>query len=83
MWRGLSGDEKRYPQGSIMLAAAAWHAPQGREWTARRLLQRTAPRFETPVVLEELPVDGHPAARVRAAQAFATLPLPPVSLEPR
>ena len=82
VWRGLSGDEKRYLQGLIMLAAAAWHAQQGHEGTARRLLERAAPRLETPVVLADLPVDLHLAGRVRAAQASATLSLPPVSLEP-
>ena len=79
-WRGLAGEERSLVQGLIMLAASAFHAERGHARTARRLLERAAPRLDKVVPLPGLSVCADLPARVRAAMACTTLPVPPVSL---
>ncbi len=66
-WRALSGPERRWVQGLIMLAGAAHHLSRGRRSEARRLLLAAAERLEPAPDPPLLAVAPDPAGRARAA----------------
>ena len=80
VWHGRQGEERRWIQGLIMLAAAACQVERGRDRPARILLQRAAARLAGWDGTRDGALPGELAETAAAALLDATLPLPPVSL---